>query len=264
MVEKNQVIKIMSSGRRFRDSIRLAAFVFAIVAIAGLCTMGTVKAQSSVKNESLNAKQQSLIRIASLASKGDLNNLTKTLNEALDAGLTVNEIKEALVHLYAYCGFPRSIRGLQTFMKVLDDRQKQGIADKEGNSASPIDNQAGTKYDRGKKVLEELTKTQQEGPPTGYSAFAPVIDRLLKEHLFADLFERDVLTYAERELVTISVLSTIGGVEPMLRSHLNICLNVGLTSNQLKQFVGVIKSTIGEKEARAAQDVLDKVVKTKK
>jgi 4-carboxymuconolactone decarboxylase len=261
LVEENQVIEIMSTGIKTQNV--MVRLVFTIIAIAGLNT-ATLNAQAIVTSESLDAKQESLIRIASLTAKGNLNNLTPSLNKGLDAGLTVNEIKEALVHLYAYCGFPRSIRGLQTFMKVLDDRKKQGITDKEGNPASPINELAGNKYDQGKQVLEYLTKVQQEGPPTGYSAFAPVIDTLLKEHLFADLFERDVLTYLERELVTISVLSAIGGVEPMLRSHLNICMNVGLTPNQLKGFVGVIKSTIGENEAKAAQNVLDEVIKNKK
>ena len=72
-----------------------------------------------------------------------------------------------------------------------------------------------------------------------------------------------MLTYAERELVTISVLSSIGGVEPMLRSHLAICLNVGLTPGQLRQFVSIIKSTAGKKEARAAQAVLDEVLENR-
>ncbi len=72
------------------------------------------------------------------------------------------------------------------------------------------------------------------------------------------------LTYSERELVTISVLSSIGGVEPMLRSHLNICLNIGLTSNQLQQFVGIIKSTIGKKQSKVAQQVLGEVLNSKK
>ena len=84
------------------------------------------------------------------------------------------------------------------------------------------------------------------------------------EHLFADIFERDVLTYAERELVTVSVISSIGNAEPMLRSHLAICLNVGLTPEQLQQFVDISKSTIGKKEAKSAQKVLDGVIKTHK
>src|SRR5690606_20374744 len=129
-------------------------------------------------------------------------------------------------------------------MEVLDERKAKGIDEKTGNDASPID-QTGNKYERGKKILGELTKTPQPEMLTGYSAFAPTIDTFLKEHLFADIFERDVLTYAERELVTVSVIATIGKAEPMLRSHLAICLNVGLTPQQLQQFVTVIKSTIG-------------------
>jgi len=216
--------------------------------------------QGNAVEEPLSRKYQSIISIAAYTAKGDLIKLKPELNSGLDAGLTVNQIKEVLVHLYAYCGFPRSIRGLQTFMEVLNERKAKGINDVLGAEASPIQEDK-SKYERGKEVLGELTKTPQNGALTGYSAFAPVIDTFLKEHLFSDIFERDVLTYTERELVTISVLSAIGGAEPMLRSHLNICLNVGLTSLQLQQFVSVIKSTIGEKEANDAQTVLTEVVK---
>jgi len=90
-----------------------------------------------------------------------------------------------------------------------------------------------------------------------------VIDTFLKQHLFADIFERDVLTYAERELVTISVLSSLGGAEPMLRSHLSICLNVGITPEQLKEFAKIIALTLGEKEGNEARVILDEVLKSK-
>jgi alkylhydroperoxidase/carboxymuconolactone decarboxylase family protein YurZ len=211
-------------------------------------------------NEGLSVQQQNTVKISALTAVGDLTNLKKSLNEGLDAGLTVNEIKESLVHLYAYCGFPRSIRGLQTFMEVLEERKAKGINDKQGNDASTI-NSDGSKYERGKAILGELTNAKQDGPLTGYSAFAPVIDTFLKEHLFADIFERDVLTYAQRELVTISVLSSIGGVEPMLRSHLSISLNVGLTPQQLTHFISVVESTVGKEKANAAQSVLTEVLK---
>ncbi len=214
-------------------------------------------------NEILSSKEQSIIAITALTAKGDLSKLKPALHAGLESGLTVNQIKESIVHLYAYAGFPRSLRGLQTFMTVLDERKANGINDVLGAEASAINDER-TKYERGKANLEKLTGLSQTVAKTGYAAFAPEIEIFLKEHLFADLFERDVLTYAERELVTVSVLSSIGGVEPMLRSHLSICLNIGLTSNQLQQFVGVIKSTIGKKEAKAAQNVLDEVLKSKK
>lgn len=220
-----------------------------------------VKAQQmNAPNTSLSAKEKSIISISSITAKGDLVKLKTELNTGLESGLTINEIKEVLVHLYAYCGFPRSIRGLQTFMDVLNERKANAVNDSIGREASVII-ESDNKYKRGKKLLSELTQITQPDKLSGYSAFAPVIDTFLKEHLFADIFERDVLTFAQRELVTISVIATIGHADPMLQSHLGISLNVGITSNQLQEFVKVIKSTAGKKESKAAQAVLDSVLK---
>lgn len=227
------------------------------------CLSESLYSQSVIEsNKALTAKQRSIIPIAAYTANGELQQLKSALNEGLDAGLSVNEIKEAIVHLYAYCGFPRSIRGLQTFMEVLDERKAKGISDETGTEASLVNDER-SKYERGKENLEILIGRPLTGPQSGYAAFAPVIEIFLKEHLFADIFERDVLTFAERELVTVSVLSSIGGVEPMLRSHLSICLNVGFTPEQLNEFVGIIKLSIGKKEARAAQAVLDEVLKNR-
>jgi alkylhydroperoxidase/carboxymuconolactone decarboxylase family protein YurZ len=224
---------------------------------------GNLFAQSKIESvQALTAEQQSIISIAAITAKGDLVLLKPALNKGLEAGLSINEIKEVLVHLYAYCGFPRSIRGLQTFMEVLGERKAAGIKDQAGAEASPIDQEA-DKYERGKNVLAELTKIAQVKPTSGYGAFAQVIDTFLKEHLFADIFERDVLNYAERELVTISVLSSLGGVEPMLRSHLSICLNVGITPEQLHEFTKIIALSIGEKESNEARIILDEVLNSK-
>ncbi|HWW40713.1 carboxymuconolactone decarboxylase family protein [Pedobacter sp.] len=228
--------------------------------MAVIITTGT-NAQTN-PTQDLDSKQQAIVRISSLTGKGELVKLKTELNKGLDAGLTVNQIKEILVHVYAYAGFPRSIRGLQTFMTVLDERKAKGTNDITGTEASPIKDQR-NKYDRGKAILDTLLGAPQNGPQTGYSAFAPVIEIFLKEHLFADIFERNVLTYTERELATVSVLAGIGGVEPMLQSHLKICLNVGLTAEQLQQFIEVIKHSVGKKEAGSAQKVLNEVLKTK-
>jgi len=226
------------------------------------CICVVANAQNSLNgNAVLSEKQQSIIRISALTATGDLSKLKPALETGLDAGLTINQIKEVIIHLYAYAGFPRSIRGLQTFMSVLEERKAKGIKDITGADASSIKSDS-SRYERGKEILQQLTGIPERGPKTGYAAFAPTIEVFLKEHLFADIFERDVLTYAERELVTISVLSSIGGAEPMLRSHLNICLNVGLSATQLQQFVTVLESAIGRKQATAAEQVMQEVLKS--
>ena len=242
--------------------------IFLMLGLLMFCFTSDIQAQQpmSTKNQSgtqtspeLSAKQQSIALIAALTAKGDLQKLQPALDSGLDAGLTVNEIKEVLVHLYAYCGFPRSIRGLQTFMTVLDERKKRGIIDKMGKEASPTTSN-GSKYERGKKVLEQLTGQPETGPKRGYSAFSPEIDVFLKEHLFADIFERDVLSYADRELTTISVLISIGGVEPMMQSHMGIGLRTGLTEPQLRQVLALIETNVGKAEAEAGRAVLTQVL----
>ena len=63
-------------------------------------------AQEKMENV-LNQRQQNIIAIACLEAKGDLENLSGAIHTGLDEGLSVNEIKEALSHLYAYTGFNR-------------------------------------------------------------------------------------------------------------------------------------------------------------
>lgn len=218
----------------------------------------------NAQNNMLSKKQEKIVTISAFTAKGELEKLKIELNAGLDAGLTVNEIKEMIVHSYAYCGFPRAIRGLQTLILVLDQRKEKGVNDNWGREASPITDTR-DKYQRGKDILADLSGiTISEGrPQTGYAAFSPEIETFLKEHLFADIFERDVLTYAEREMVTVSVLTSIGGVEPMLDSHINISLNVGITPEQLSQLIDIIKVNVGKKEADTAKLVLNEVLHNK-
>jgi alkylhydroperoxidase/carboxymuconolactone decarboxylase family protein YurZ len=213
---------------------------------------------------SLDKRQQKTVTIAANTAVGNLEQLKQELNGGLDAGLTVNEIKEVLVHLYAYCGFPRSLQGVNTFMAVLEERKTKGINDNWGREASPVINTR-DKYERGKEILAKLSGTT---PPAGratagYAGFSPEIDVFLKEHLFADIFERDVLSHSQREMVTVTILASLGGVEPQLLSHLNLALNTGLTPEQLTQLVTIIGNTLGQAKADAATPVLEEVLQSR-
>jgi len=202
-----------------------------------LCLMTAINAmaQPAMPDSGLTARQQRIVEIASCTGRGDLERLKPSLAAGLDDGLTVNEIREVIVHAYAYCGFPRSLRALQTFIAVLDERKAQGIEDTVGRDASPVLD-GRSRYERGRDILAEISGVPADAPKAAYAKFAPAIERFLKEHLFADLFERDVLTYAERELATVSVIAALGeSVAPMLRSHIAICRRLGMTERQLDE-----------------------------
>lgn len=220
----------------------------------------TMNAQDH-NEQPLTAQQRSFVSISALIATGDLEKLKVQLNTSLDSGLTVGEIKEVLVQLYAYCGFPRSLNGINTFMIVIADRTGKGIKDKEGKDASPIP--TGDKYQTGKKTLQVLTG-REETALSGANAFAPAIDTFLKEHLFADIFSRDILDYQQRELVTVSALAAMSGVLPQLQAHIGMAMNTGLTKEQLQEAFTIIDKTIGKKEGDLARTTLDRVIATKK
>lgn len=202
----------------------------------------------------LNEKQQKIVSISAFTARGELPKLETSLNEGLNSGLTINEIKEVLVHLYAYCGFPRSLNGLNTFMRVLEDRKAKNINDTVGRESSPIPaDRNSVAY--GTDVQSQITG----GTVTGaVYAFAPDIDLYLKGHLFGDIFGRDVLDYQSRELATVGALASMYEVNPQLQAHFKNGMNTGLTENQMRDVVEIIREKVGENEGNNAEMVLNR------
>jgi 4-carboxymuconolactone decarboxylase len=116
--------------------------------------LANAQTTSEVKH-TLTEKQKGIVLISAFTAKGELTKLKQALNTGLDAGLTINECKEVLVHLYAYCGFPRSIQGLNTLMATLDERKAKGIKDNIGKEATPVNDT--NKYETGWKNLAKLS-----------------------------------------------------------------------------------------------------------
>jgi len=116
---------------------KITAFL-ALIFVSMFSLIAIAEAQNMDANQALSAKQQSIVPIAAFTANGDLQKLKTALNEGLDAGLTINEIKEVLVQMYAYCGFPRSLNGINTFIGVLEERGQKGIKDELGKEPSPM------------------------------------------------------------------------------------------------------------------------------
>ena len=191
--------------------------------------------------------------ISCLEAKADYMALEQAIHNGLDAGLTVNQIKEAFSHLYAYTGFPRSLNALGTLQKVLEQRNAEGKTTVEGAEASPLPKN----FDALKVGTEVQTKLS--GRPFNYD-FCPAEDYYLKAHLFGDIFARDVLTHAERELLTVSALSGMDGVEPQLKAHVNGARNMGLTDEQLQAIPATLATKVGKNEAIRASKAISEVL----
>ena len=202
----------------------------------------------------LNPQQQATATIAAFTAIGRMPQLRDALADGLNAGLSVNQIKEILVQMYAYAGFPRSLNALGAFMALLEQRRADGTADPAGDEPKPLP--AGTNM----LELGTANQTQLSGAPVSGPLFdfAPAIDQFLKTHLFGDIFSRDNLDWQSREIATVAALATLDGVESQLQSHFGIALNTGLTETQLRDLITHLG--IGPGQSGRAAEILDKVV----
>ncbi|MDO5639199.1 MAG: carboxymuconolactone decarboxylase family protein [Neisseria sp.] len=220
-----------------------------------LLPLGTAMAQTQTMETDMNieqaqtalsAKQYAFANIAALTASGNTEALKIALNNALDNGVSVNEIKDVMVQLYAYCGFPRSLNALATLHETLEQRRQQGKATPEGRLATPLP------ADTDILQLGTATQTKLVGAPVNIALSAD-IDRYLKTHLFGDIFASDLLDWQEREIVTVAALASMPGVEPQLNAHFNISRNTGISEAQLHAIVDVVgrhNRTLGDNAKR--------------
>lgn len=212
------------------------------------------------ENTVLSSRQKAIVSIGNHTAQGNLSMLKQALEEALKENMTVNEVKELLVQAYAYCGFPRSLRALTSLDELLKERQTKGIKDNWGKECSDIKD-IRDKYIRGAEILEKLSGISKDAPKGSYAVLAPIIDTFLKEHLFCDIFERDILSYKDRELFTVSLLAGLGGVEPMAMGHMAMCLHIGISPKQLTSLLNITEINLGRQYSEPIREVLDNLTK---
>jgi AhpD family alkylhydroperoxidase len=219
--------------------------------IALMLSVLTINAQNM--DDVLAPRRQALAVIAAYEAKGDITGLETALSGALDHGLTVSEAKEALSHLYAYTGFPRSLNALGALQRVLAKRKASGIYDNPGQEADPLPDS----YDALKQGTE--VQTRLTGTPFRYD-FAPATDYYLKAHLFGDIFARNNLSYADREIVTICAISALPGCEPQLVAHVSGARNMGVADSELRALPALLEEKVGTEEAERLRVALASVL----
>jgi 4-carboxymuconolactone decarboxylase len=89
------------------------------------------------------------------------------------------------------------------------------------------------RFRRGWDRLREVDSEAGEQVIESLQDVAPDLGRYVVEFAFGDIYMRPVLDLRQRQLVTISALTTLGGAEPQLEVHVNGGLNVGLTASEI-------------------------------
>jgi 4-carboxymuconolactone decarboxylase len=90
-----------------------------------------------------------------------------------------------------------------------------------------------TRYDAGLAKLTEIDGQAGQNVIDNLADIAPDLGTYIIEFAFGDIYRRGTLDLQQRELITISALSAMGGCQPQLLVHVNGALNVGCRPKEI-------------------------------
>lgn len=204
----------------------------------------------------LTAKETAIVDIGAAVARGEQDKLGAAFKAGFGAGLTLNEAKELVGQLYAYCGFPRALNAAWTLMKVWNEGNGElGTGNGKWYEGPAADMPRGS---LGGKALEIGTVNQTKlcgGPVKGaLFDFHPQLDEYLKTHLFGDIFARGNVDWRTREIVTIAALAARPETAPQMKAHIAIGKVNGVTDAQAAEIVGRVAVLCDRDPSRLPSD----------
>lgn len=170
---------------------------------------------------SLTDRMRELITLVVLTTNHTLDEMRVHVEAALNAGVTPVEIKEAIYQCAPYVGFSKALDAMHQVNEVFKERnipltvesQKQVNED--------------TRFDEGLKVQKsifgDIIDQMHKNAPENQKH----IQKYLSAFCFGDIYTRSGLDLKTRELLTLCILSALGGCESQVKSHVAGNISVG-------------------------------------
>lgn len=89
------------------------------------------------------------------------------------------------------------------------------------------------RYEHGRSVLDAIDGTAGTNVIDSLRDIAPELGHQVVAWGFGEIYSRPELAPRDRQLVTLGMLTALGGCEPQLDVHINVALNVGLSPQQI-------------------------------
>jgi|SRR5690349_9703292 len=89
------------------------------------------------------------------------------------------------------------------------------------------------RYQRGLEVLNAVDGGSAPAVMENLADIAPAMAHHIVAFGFGDIYSRPGLDPKQRQLVTLGILTALGGCEPQLEVHIRTSLNVGLTPTEI-------------------------------
>ncbi len=193
----------------------------------------------AILHNSLGEKERLLLILASNIATQSAGMYQETLAKALEKGISPVEIKEVLYHAVPYAGGAKVYGFLLLTNELFAERGIKLPTEAQGTVSQQ------TRFDKGlavqKGIFGEQTDRMRAGAPAGQKH----IQDFLSANCFGDYYTRKGLDIKQRELLTFSILISMGGADAQVRGHVQGNANVGNGKETLVDAVTVLLPFIG-------------------
>jgi len=192
-----------------------------------------------VSHGSLDVQTRLMVILASLIAQQTLTEYKVMLGGALNVGVTAVQVKEIVYQAVPYVGIAKAIDFLHATNAILEAR---GVK-------LPLERQATTtpetRFEKGlalsKSIFGEAIDAMYAQSPKNQIH----IQKYLSGNCFGDYYTRTGLDIKTRELLTFSMILSLGGCEPQLKGHIQGNVNIGNDKATLIDAVTQILPYIG-------------------
>jgi 4-carboxymuconolactone decarboxylase len=202
----------------------------------------------------LDTRTRLIVILGAIIASQALAEYRVMLGGALNVGVTPVELKEIVYQTVPYVGIAKVFDFIHATNEILESRGIQ--LPLEGQSTTTPE----TRFEKGLALQKEIfgdtiDKMYQSSPKNQLH-----IQNFLSANCFGDFVTRNGMDIKTRELLTFSMLLSLGGCEPQLKGHIQGNLNIGNDREVLLSVVTQLIPYVGYPRALNAIRCLNEVM----
>ena len=207
------------------------------------------------KDTNLDNKTRMMVILASMIAQNTVPRYKVFLKAALGIGLTPVEAKEIVYQAIPYVGIARVFDLIYATNEVLAESGYN--LPLEGQSTTSRDNRFEEGLKLQKSIFGDTIDKMRENAPSDQKH----IQDYLSANCFGDFYTRSGLDIKTRELLTFSMLVSLGGCEAQVKGHIQGNLNVGNDRKVLVDTVTNLLPYIGYPRSLNAFSCINEICK---
>lgn len=184
------------------------------------------------------AQRRALAALVALAARGAVGALAARAEACREAGVPAGALREALLQLVPYVGFPRTLSALGALAAA-------GQLPAAPAGVAP-DLAEAQRAPAGRAAFEAVYGETAARVRAGLAGLDPLLPAWTEEFAYGRVIARPQLALAEREVLAVAVLAALGGLGDPLLGHLRGAARLGVGRDELAALLAGLPPEVPE------------------